>query len=150
MSEKEKLKQYLRYKGVSKNTFCTSLGFSTKFLDSGKSLGVDNLREIIKKYPDLSLEWVVMDKEPMINTRQNEIASFLIENNQDGSASPAAMYKHMKRLAEIKKELDEGNTDSAEELYKIAANLLEKLAGLSEDYEKIIGFLRKEFKIRFP
>ena len=86
----------------------------------------------------------------MINTRQNEIASFLIENNQDGSASPAAMYKHMKRLVEIKKELDEGNRDSAEELYKIASNLLEKLADLSEDYEKIINFLRNEFKIRFP
>lgn len=66
MTEKEKLKAYLQYKGISKNRFYTETGFSVGFLDSGRSLGADKVRVIINKFPDLSLEWLIMDQGEMI------------------------------------------------------------------------------------
>lgn len=68
MNEKDKLKQFLEYKGISKNKFYTQTGLSVGFLDSGKSLGVDKAKIIINTYPDLSLEWLVLDKGEMLNT----------------------------------------------------------------------------------
>lgn len=66
MTEKEKLKAYLKYKGISKNKFYTETGFSVGFLDSGRSLGADKVKIIINKFPDLSLEWLIMDQGDMI------------------------------------------------------------------------------------
>lgn len=68
MNEKDKLKQFLEYKGISKNKFYTQTGLSVGFLDSGKSLGVDKAKIIINTYPELSLEWLVLDKGEMLNT----------------------------------------------------------------------------------
>lgn len=66
MTEKEKLKAYLKEKGISKNKFYTITGFSIGFLDSGRSLGADKVKIIINKFPDLSLDWLIMDQGPML------------------------------------------------------------------------------------
>lgn len=66
MTEKDKLKAYLKYKGLSKNKFYTETGFSVGFLDSGRSLGADKVKIVINKFPDLSLEWLIMDAGEMI------------------------------------------------------------------------------------
>lgn len=66
MTTKEKIKQYIDNKSISKNRFYTITGFSTSFLDSGNTIGVDKAKIIIEKFPDLSLEWLVMDRGPMI------------------------------------------------------------------------------------
>ena len=68
MSDKERIKQYLEYKGISKNKFYSQTGLSVGFLDSGSSLGVDKARIIINKYPDISLNWLVMGKGEMLST----------------------------------------------------------------------------------
>ena len=74
MNEKDKIKQYLEYKGISKNRFYNQTGLSVGFLDSGKSLGVDKAKIIINKFPDLSLEWLVMDKGNMLNTEDTQLS----------------------------------------------------------------------------
>nr|DAH17510.1 MAG TPA: hypothetical protein [Caudoviricetes sp.]DAS18682.1 MAG TPA: hypothetical protein [Caudoviricetes sp.] len=74
MNEKEKIKQYLEYKGISKNKFYNQTGLSIGFLDSGKSLGVDKAKIIINNFPDLSLEWLVMDKGNMLITEDSQLA----------------------------------------------------------------------------
>lgn len=68
MGEKDKIKQFLDYKGISKNKFYSQTGLSIGFLDSGKSLGVDKMRIIINTYPELNIEWLVLDRGPMLNT----------------------------------------------------------------------------------
>ncbi len=74
MNEKEKIKQYLEYKGISKNKFYNQTGLSIGFLDSGKSLGVDKAKIIINTFPDLSLEWLVMDKGGMLKCDAVQLA----------------------------------------------------------------------------
>lgn len=66
MTTKEKVLQYLDVKGISKGDFYKKTGFSNGFLTAGKHIGSDNLKIIIDNYPDLSLEWLVMDKGDMI------------------------------------------------------------------------------------
>lgn len=78
MTEKEKIKQYLDYKGISKNKFYTETGFSVGFLDSGKSLGADKVKIIINTYPDLNINWLILDEGPMIKQETN--SSILVKH----------------------------------------------------------------------
>lgn len=74
MTEKEKLKAYLKCKGISKNRFYTETGLSIGFLDSGRSLGADKVRIIINKFPDLNLEWLIMNRgEMIIDIRKRQV-----------------------------------------------------------------------------
>ncbi|MDD4819215.1 MAG: hypothetical protein PHD21_00035 [Flavobacteriales bacterium] len=66
MGEKEKIKQFLDYKGVSKNKFYTLTGFSVGFLDSGTSMGADKVKIIINTFPELNINWLIMDEGEMI------------------------------------------------------------------------------------
>lgn len=66
MTTKEKIKQYIEYKGISKNRFYTITGLSTSFLDSGNTIGVDKAKIIIEKFPDISMDWLILDQGPMI------------------------------------------------------------------------------------
>ena len=68
MSDKERIKQYLEYKGISKNKFYSQTGLSIGFLDSGSSLGVDKARIIINKFPDISLSWLIMGIGDMLRS----------------------------------------------------------------------------------
>ncbi|HAD79036.1 MAG TPA: hypothetical protein DCF99_06030 [Flavobacteriaceae bacterium] len=82
MTTKEKVIQYIDYKGISKGDFYKKTGFSNGFLAAGKHIGSDNLKIIIDNYPDLSLEWLVMDKGDMIigdNNLNNPMSNDFIE-----------------------------------------------------------------------
>ena len=75
MTTKEKIKKYIDFKGISKNKFYVITGLSTSFLDSGNTIGVDKAKIIIEKFPDLSLEWLVMDRGPMLREEPPETAT---------------------------------------------------------------------------
>lgn len=80
MSEKEKIKLYLEYKGISKNRFYTQTGLSMGFLDSGKSLGADKVRIIINTYPDINLAWLILDKGDMLIDSDIQLATPTVQN----------------------------------------------------------------------
>lgn len=66
MTDKQKILECLKYKGISKNKFYLKTGLSVGFLDSGKSLGVDKLREILDIYHDLNPAWFLPGDAPML------------------------------------------------------------------------------------
>jgi len=82
LTDKDKILQYLKHKGISKNRFYTETGLSIGFLDSGNSLGVDKLRIIIDKYHDLNPDWFIREGAQMIIS--NEEPSKLIKNTENG------------------------------------------------------------------
>jgi hypothetical protein len=104
MTEKEKIKKYLEYQGISKNKFYQATGFSVGFLDSGNSLGVDKVKTIINKYPDLSLRWLVLDegdmivKDPPVQRPEDESWMKEVIRNQ-----AAAINRMTARLEELEK-----------------------------------------------
>ena len=69
MTEKEKIKQYLEFKRIRKSNFYLETGLSNGFLERGKSVGADKIKIIISKYPDLNLNWLILDKGNMIKPK---------------------------------------------------------------------------------
>ena len=137
MDEKEKIKQYLNSKGVSKNSFYQKTGFAVGFLDSGKSLGADKLETIIDNYPDLSLEWLVLGKGDMIkpttitngsgvvisgdnNTNNN------IDTRQYYSDSPDVLKAQIEILDERIKEKDAQIKEKDAQINKLLSILSQK------------------------
>ena len=113
MTEKEKIKQYLEAKGISKNGFYQKTGLSMGFLDSGKSLGVDKLKIIIDNFPDLPIDWVVFDRPPSDSHISNESGvvvagenSGSIDNRHYYSDSPDVLKAQVDLLEERIKEKD--------------------------------------------
>lgn len=92
MTEKEKLKAYLQYKGISKNRFYTETGFSVGFLDSGRSLGADKVRVIINKFPDLSLDWLIMDQGEMVIEPRPMGVAYDMQQNISHLEEPESPY----------------------------------------------------------
>ena len=143
MDEKEKIKQYLNSKGVSKNSFYQKTGFAVGFLDSGKSLGADKLETIIDNYPDLSLEWLVLGKGDMIkpatitngsgvvlagdnNTNNN------IDNRQYYSDSPDVLKAQIEILDERIKEKDAQIKEKDAQIKEKDAQIKEKDAQINK------------------
>lgn len=117
MDEKEKIRQYLNSKGISKNSFYQKTGFAIGFLDSGKSLGADKLETIIDNYPDLSLEWLVLGKGDMINN---------VDNRQYYSDSPDVLKAQIEILDERIKEKDAQIKEKDAQINKLLSILSQK------------------------
>ena len=75
MTEKARIKQFLEYKGISKNKFYVQTGLSVGFLDNGNSLVVDKLKKVFNTYPELNIEWLITGEGSMIKTKQSAASS---------------------------------------------------------------------------
>jgi len=96
MTDKQKILEYLRYKGISKNKFYLKTGLSVGFLDSGKSLGVDKLREILDIYHDLNPAWFLPGDGPMLIS-ENELGEE--EGKYDRLANIGDFIKKIEELS---------------------------------------------------
>ena len=67
MEIKERIKQYLELKGISKYQFYKEMGFANGFLDKDGSIGSDKCEKIIYHYKDLNIEWLITGVGNMIN-----------------------------------------------------------------------------------
>jgi hypothetical protein len=72
MSAKNRLKEYLEYKGINPNQFYNNTGLSNGFLDSGQGINSEKIGIIIEKYPDLNLTWLILNKGSMIKNKLSE------------------------------------------------------------------------------
>jgi len=70
MNTKERLKIFVKYKGIGRNKFEESVGISQGYLSSkSPSVGSDIIDKVAQIYPELNIEWVItgygtMIKEP--------------------------------------------------------------------------------------
>lgn len=94
MTDKQKILEYLNCKGISKNKFYINTGLSVGFLDSGKSLGVDKLREILDIYHDLNPAWFLPGDGPM-----------LISDNELGEEGEK--YDRLVNISDLIKKIEE-------------------------------------------
>lgn len=63
---KQRIIQYIDFKGISKYKFYQDTAFSNGFLDKEGHIGSDKCERISYVYPDLSLEWLVTGKGVML------------------------------------------------------------------------------------
>lgn len=64
---KDRLLQYLEYKGISQYAFSKKTGLSNGFLKSGSSISSENLKLLSNIFTDLNLLWVITGEGLMVS-----------------------------------------------------------------------------------
>ena len=70
MTINEKIRTFLKDKGISINSFEKSIGVSGGYLRHTENLSGDVLRRICKIYPEISAEWLLRDGDIIPTTQQ--------------------------------------------------------------------------------
>lgn len=63
---KDRLLQYINFKCITKAFFEKSIYASNGYINNVKTLGSDKLEDILNKYPDLNIEWLLTGNGNMI------------------------------------------------------------------------------------
>ena len=135
MNVKERLKEYIKYKNLTVISFERSINRSNGYVSSiSKSIQPETILAISEKYPDLSIEWLLIGKGRMIKT-------ISIADNQE---------QHFKNTVLLEKKIH-GNDPSyyekrANELKKTLSILNERVSILERtiaDKNKIISLLEE-------
>lgn len=73
MSVKERLIEYLDFKGISKSNFGRAIGVSSAYVTSiRKSIDDEKVLRISEKYPDLNINWLLYGEGEMLKTSTAE------------------------------------------------------------------------------
>jgi hypothetical protein len=67
-SIRERIIEYLLYKGISRYRFYKDTGLSNGFLDKYGSINSDNCEKICYCYPDINPEWLLIGKGEMLKS----------------------------------------------------------------------------------
>ena len=126
MTDKQKILEYLKYKGVSKNKFYIRTGLSVGFLDSGKSLGVDKLREILDIYHDLNPAWFLRGDEPMLRP-ENEV-----NEKEEQFVQPINIDNLIKKIEELSVQLG-AQINENKHLHEINLRLIAEIDDLKKE-----------------
>lgn len=79
MSEgvKERLIQYLKYKGISQNRFAEIIGVSSGYVNNiRKSIQPDKINSIAKCFPDVNTGWIMTGMGEMLNNAESKEIRF--------------------------------------------------------------------------
>lgn len=72
---KERILQYLDYKGITKYKFYQETGVSNGVLSQNNGFSEDNILKFLSVYKDISLEWLFYGTEPMIKDSEQTISN---------------------------------------------------------------------------
>jgi len=72
MSIRERILNFIEFKGISKYLFYKQTGISNGFLDKSGAVGSDKCEIICSCYPDLNPVWLIVGEGPMIKSSAGE------------------------------------------------------------------------------
>ncbi len=75
MNVKDKILEYIEYKGITMYSVEKRLGWSHYSVMSSKSIKSERLCEFIRVYDDISLDWLFRDEGPMLRETGTKITS---------------------------------------------------------------------------
>jgi len=64
---KERLIQFIEFKGISKRKFCEKINVSHTYINGLKAMGSDVMLKISDVFPELNLIWLITEKGKMLN-----------------------------------------------------------------------------------
>ena len=65
----DRIKQIIDYKKISTRKFCIEVGIANGFFDKVKDIGTEKVLKILDTYPDISPEWLLTGKPPMLRNQ---------------------------------------------------------------------------------
>ena len=78
---KQRILQFIDYKGISKNKFYIETGLSNGILDKNSGFSMDTVEKIYYKYPEINLEWLVTGKGEMLKPNIKQVQRDIGNNN---------------------------------------------------------------------
>jgi hypothetical protein len=151
----DRVREYLESRGITKYAFYKTTGFSNKFLDNSSNMGTDRAEIILRHYPDISPEWLIMGVGPMLRGEQSTVPAMV----PVPPPNPVIVHeRHPDDVAEIKhlKELLAARTDAYEACKEASAvkdgrlsdkdEIIRECRASNADKDRIIEDCRKDNK----
>jgi transcriptional regulator with XRE-family HTH domain len=66
----DRIREIIKYKGISTRKFCIDVGIANGFLDKVRDVGSEKLMKILNAYPELSVEWLLTGNGQMLKESQ--------------------------------------------------------------------------------
>jgi hypothetical protein bfra3_16308 len=67
-TQKDRILQFIDYKGISKNKFYIETGISNGILDKKSGLSMDTIEKFYSTYPEINPEWLLTGQGPMLKS----------------------------------------------------------------------------------
>jgi hypothetical protein bfra3_16308 len=67
-TQKDRILQFIEYKGISKNKFYNETGISNGILDKKSGLSMDTIEKFYSTYPEINPEWLLTGKSEMLKS----------------------------------------------------------------------------------
>lgn len=106
---KEKILQFLEYKGVSKYEFYQKTGVSNGILSQKNGISEDNLLKFLSVFNDISLDWLLLGKGTMLRES--------VENSGGKPESPpdtGLVLELTRQISELSRENGQLQAENAE------------------------------------
>lgn len=139
MNVKDKILEYIEYKGITLYSVEKRLGWSHYSVMGSKSIKSERLCEFIRVYDDISLDWLFRDEGPML--RQKGTA----ENETD-----ASNQLYIDGVPDYNPEFNytEDDVNKLDKKYQdILCNTVEVFSDKIEYYKKIIAKQEAELRL---
>jgi ribosome-associated translation inhibitor RaiA len=126
---KDRLLEFISYKGLNKNKFEKKIGRATGFVNNiGEGINVESLDKIRKVFPELSSDWLLSGKGKMLNddifkitrTREEESLEIIeLRANVDILLEYVLKLRAEVHQKDLKKVVDEYDFDFEKQLRKL-------------------------------
>lgn len=148
MSVKERLKEFIKYKGISERKFCKAAGLALSYVNNIRvSIQPDRVNSIAVAFPELNTGWLLTGEGEMLKkndttneyqTLNSELLTFLKEENKK---CHKVVEDQMEIMKGMQKTIDILQTQLCE---KIEASVAPE-AGASMCQCRVIRFNEKTF-----
>ena len=71
-TQKDRILQFIEYKGISKNKFYNETGISNGILDKKSGLSMDTIEKFYSTYPEINPEWLLTGEGEMLKTKNTK------------------------------------------------------------------------------
>ena len=134
MSVKERLEEYIKYKGIKNSDFCREINVSGAFISSMRvSIQPDKLKSIALKFTDLNTEWLLTGEGDMLKSavNQNNVKGDNIQGH-----NVTVNKTQTEKFLEMIKTRDEQINKSQEQISK-GQEQIDRLIGIIEKLNSI-------------